>query len=287
MSDSSTYLLIGHITADLTPDGRHLGGTVSFAAPVVRSFGLVGKVLTSAATDEPLLEALRPHIEAVQVVPSAETSTFENIYDSSGQRTQYIRAVASKITAADIPAEWLSAPLVHLAPLTDEVDPRIAHEFKDATVLLTLQGWLRRWDADGRVRFKTWFDPEVLRDIDIVVFSEEDILEAPEIEQQFAGAVEHLIVTRAAKGGTYYHRGVPRHYDTPQYEQVSPTGAGDVFAAALLASRQLFDGDLLPAIRVAAQLAAKSITRVGLESAPTPEEVQAALALIKADYDAG
>lgn len=287
MSDSSNYLLIGHITADLAPDGRHLGGTVSFAAPVVRAFGLTGQVLTSAAPEEPLLAELAPHVDDVRIVSSSETSTFENIYDAIGRRTQYIRAVASKITPTDIPAEWRSTPLVHLAPLTDEVDPHIAHEFKESTVLLTLQGWLRRWDADGRVRFKTWFDPEVLRDIDIVVFSEEDILEAPELEQQFIGAVEHLIVTRAAKGGTYYHRGVARDYDTPQYEQVNPTGAGDVFAAAVLAGSQLFNGDLFPVVQVAARLAAKSITRVGLDSAPTPEEVQAALALVRADYDAG
>lgn len=287
MSDASNYLLIGHITADLTPDGRHLGGTVSFAAPVVQAFGLTGQVLTSAATDEPLLAELAPYVKAVRVVPSAETSTFENIYDVAGRRTQYIRAVAAKLVSAHIPAEWRSIPLVHLAPLTDEVDPRIAHEFKDAMVLLTLQGWLRRWDADGQVRFKTWFDPDVLRDIDIVVFSEEDIQEAPELEHQFAGVVEHLIVTRAAKGGTYYHRGVAQEYDTPQYEQVNPTGAGDVFAAAVLAGSQLFDGDLFPAIQVAARLAAKSITRIGLDSAPTPEEVQTALALIRAEYGAG
>jgi sugar/nucleoside kinase (ribokinase family) len=252
-----------------------LGGTVSYAARVVKAFGLAVGVLTSAALDEPLLSELRPYTDELRLLAAASISTFENIYTPNG-RIQYLRAVASPITVEHIPPDWLNAPLVHLAPLTDEVDPHIAHRFPDATVLLTLQGWLRRWDDDGRVHFKRWFDPAVLKDIDVVVFSEEDIVEAPELEQEFAGAVEHLFVTRAEKGGTYYHWGTPITYTTPQVEMIHPTGAGDIFAAGLLcALHQL--RSIERAIPVAAQLAALSVTRVGLESAPTTAEVQSAL----------
>lgn len=271
------YLLIGHATADLTPDGRLLGGTVSYAARVIHSFGLSGAILTSAAPHEPLLEQLKPYVSELVIIPAESTSTFENIYQPTG-RIQYLRGVASKITMVDIPTHWRSAPLVHLAPLTDEVDPQIAHHFPNATVMLTLQGWLRRWDTDGRVRFRRWFDADVLRDIDIVVFSEEDVAESPELEQEFAGAVRHLFVTRAEKGGTYYRNGVPTTYTTPQVELLHPTGAGDVFAAGLLSALHVLDNDFEAAIKVAARLAATSVTRVGLESAPTPAEVQLTLA---------
>ena len=137
--------------------------------------------------------------------------------------------------------------------------------------------WLRKWDADGRVRFKRWFDAEVLKDIDIVVFSEEDIAEAPELEQEFAAVVRHLFVTRAEKGGTYYRNGKPTHYSTMQVELVHPTGAGDVFAASLLSSLHILHGDYLAATQVAARLAAISVTRFGLESSPTATEVQESL----------
>ncbi|MCB9452050.1 MAG: hypothetical protein H6672_11470 [Anaerolineaceae bacterium] len=280
MTSSLDYLLIGHLTADLTPEGRLLGGTVSYAARLLHSFGLTSGVLTSAAPNEPLLAQLQPYTDHLHVLPGESTSTFENVYTSSG-RIQFIRGVADKITSADIPAAWLDTPLVHLAPLTDEVDPRIAHQFKDKTVLLTLQGWLRRWDADGRVYFKRWFDPDVLQDIDIVVFSEEDIVESPSLEQEFAGAVRHLLVTRAERGGTYYFEGQPTEYTTPQVEVAHPTGAGDVFAAGLLASLPLLNYDYQRAVQVAAQLGAISVTRVGLESVPTSDEVQAALASVQ------
>ncbi len=278
MTSAPDYLVIGHLTADLTPEGRFLGGTVSYAARTAHAFGLRVGVLTSAAAGEPLLAELAPYAE-VRTLPASATSTFENIYHANG-RTQYIRGVAEKLTAADIPDDWRSAPLVHLAPLTDEVDPQIAHLFPDAMVLLTLQGWLRRWDADGRVRFKRWFDREVLRSIDIVVYSEDDILEAPDMEADFIAATEHLVVTRAERGGSYFNGGDTHPYDTLQVEVVNPTGAGDVFAGALLSSLHLLGGDMQSAIKVAARMGAISVTRWALEGTPTPEEAQAALAAV-------
>lgn len=269
------YLLIGHMTADVTPTGRQPGGTVSYATRTATAFGLRVALLTSAANNEPLLESLTPYSEVVSI-PAAETTTYENIYLPTG-RVQYVRGVAAPIGAGDIPAHFRAAPLVHLAPIADEIDPQIAHEFKDATVLLTLQGWLRRWDADGRVHFKRWYDPEVLKSIDIVVFSEEDIAESPQLEAEFAGSVEHLFVTQAEHGGTYYHWGEAHHYRTPQVELVHPTGAGDIFAASLLASLPALNYDIAAALDVAAWLAANSVTRIFLASCPTPDEVQAAL----------
>jgi sugar/nucleoside kinase (ribokinase family) len=283
MTGRPDYLLIGHATADLTPEGRTLGGTVSFGARVTHAFGLKTSILTSAAANEPLLDGLAPYADVVSL-PADATSTFENIYTPDG-RIQYVRGVARNLTAANIPDEWRPARLVHLAPLTDEVDPQIAHEFPDSLVLLTLQGWLRRWDADGRVRFKPWFDADVLRDIDILVYSEEDIVQAPQLEQQFIDNVDHVIITRAERGGTYFYKGQRAEYDTPQVQVVNPTGAGDIFAAAVLAGQHVL-GDMMQAIRVAARLGATSVTRVGLDSAPTSAEVEQAIAVVRSQINA-
>jgi len=272
MTTSPDYLLIGHMTADLTPGGRIAGGTVSYAARTAAAFDLNVGLLTSMAANEPLLSAISPHTHDVCVLPADQTTTYENIYLPSG-RVQYVRGVASRIRAADMPERFLGAPLVHLAPIADEIDGDVAALFPNAVTLLTLQGWLRRWDADGRVHFKRWFDSDALQHINIVVFSEEDIVESPDIEAAFAGVVEHLFVTRAEKGGTYYHRGEPIPYTTPQVEMIHPTGAGDVFAASLLASLPTLSFDMLTAVQAAAALAAISVTRTGLESAPTRDEV--------------
>jgi sugar/nucleoside kinase (ribokinase family) len=270
------YLLIGHMSADLIPDGRLLGGTVSYAARTAKAFGLRVGVLTSAAEGEPLVDELAEHAEVV-ALPAEQTTTFENIYTADG-RHQYIRGVAAAIGPDDIPPAWLSAPLVHIAPLADEIDSAVIQRFPHARQMLTPQGWLRRWDADGRVSFKRWFEPEAIRALDVVVFSEEDIIEAPEMEGEFARTASNLIVTRSYNGGTYYRQGQPVPYSAVKVEVVEPTGAGDVFATSLLAAWHALNGDIDAAILVAADLGARSVTRVGLESAPTVEEVSHALA---------
>ena len=278
MAITPDFVLIGHITADLTPKGRIAGGTVSYAVRTAHAFGLRIGVLTSAVPDDPVLEELRPYAHELIVLPAEQTTTYENIYTDGG-RVQYVRGVAAPIEPEDVPVHFRKAPLVHLGPIAGDTNPAVAALFPPETwILLTLQGWLRRWDADGRVHFKHWFDAQALSHIDIVVFSEEDIVEAPQMEEEYRCAVEHLYVTRAEKGGTHYSKGVPVNYSARPRTLVNPTGAGDVFASSLLASLLKFNGDFTKATEVAAELAANSITRVGLPSAPTPEEAAAALA---------
>jgi sugar/nucleoside kinase (ribokinase family) len=275
------FLLIGHITADLTARGRIAGGAVSYAARTAHAFGLRVAVLTSAIPDDPVLDELRPYVHELIVLPAEQTTTYENIYSEQG-RIQYVRGVAAPIEPEHVPEHFRRAPLVYLGPIAGDTNPAIAALFPpESWVLLTLQGWLRRWEADGRVRFKRWFDAEALKHIDIVVFSEEDISEAPQMEEDYRGAVDHLYVTRAEKGGTHYEQGQPVNYQARPRTLVNPTGAGDVFAASLLASLLAFNGDFVKATEVAAELAANSITRIGLPSAPTPEEATAALAEVR------
>ncbi len=272
------YVLIGNITADIAPDSRQLGGTVSYSAPTADAFGLRVGLLTAAAADEVLLADLPPEIELVHK-PVAATTTFENIYTPHG-RVQYIRAVADPLLPEDVPLSWRDARRVHLGPIAAESDPTLGALFPHANVLLTLQGCLRQWGDDGRVHFRRWLDREALRNIDIVVFSEEDIAEAPQLEAEYASAVRHLVVTRAERGGSLYIDGVRSEYSTPQVTLVHPTGAGDVFAAALLCALDRLEGDYMKACTVAAYLAAQSVTRVGLAGVPSALEVQVALAAV-------
>ena len=278
----ATCLVIGHMTADLTPQGtRRQGATASHATRTAHALGLRVRLLTSVASQEPLLDDLRPFLDELHVVPGAATSTFENLYDSAGRRTQILREIAAPLGPSDVPCTWCDTPLVHLAPLTGEVDPALAAHFPNATVLLTPQGWLRERDKHGLVRFRHWFDADVLRHVDIVVFSEEDIAAAPDLEAAFAASVPWLFVTRAERGGTCYHHGVPFDYLTPQLPVVNTTGAGDVFAAAALACAHRLERDMPRVCQVAAQLGATTITRPWLEGAPTLQAARQALNLLE------
>lgn len=259
--EKSDLLIIGTTTADIVDDGRILGGTVSYAAPVIHQFGYNLKVLTSANPDDEVVQPLH-EIADLEIVPSEHTTTMQNIYKPDG-RTQLMIHTAAQMTPEHLPAAWKSSKLVHLAPLADDVDYAFASMFEDATVLLTPQGYMRAWGDDTVVHFKRFLDLGVLDAIDILVLSKQDIIAAPELEHEYPKYAKHVVVTNGEEGGTYYHNGDSYHYEATPVTELDPTGAGDVFAASLLASLPLVDFDMPAALRVAASLAAIAVTVKG------------------------
>ena len=265
-------LVMGHLTADLVPGGRILGGTVSYAAPTYAAFGHRVGILTSAAYNETLLKHLLSFGKLV-VLPAAASLTYENIYRDGG-RQQYVRATATAIDYGDVPNGWTDAPYVHLGPLAAEVAPlQMARQFPDAVVMLTLQGLMRRWDKDGKVQFKRWFDREAFKLIDIIVYSEEDIHQYPRLTDEIRPVCNHLVVTNGRHGGTYYHNGDSQRYQSIEVQAHDLTGAGDVFAASLLGLLPLVNNEVFRAVQIAGRLAAHSVTRIGIDSAPTKDEI--------------
>jgi hypothetical protein len=270
-SSAVHYLLIGHITKDLTPAGPLLGGTPSFSGLTARALDYTPGIVTAAGDDLNLSK-----LEGVPLRrrPSGESTTFENLYDPKG-RTQYLRGRAGPLAAADVPIEWLRAPIVHLAPMAQEVDPALAGDFAGSFVGVTPQGWLREWDAEGRVTNDpaAWTSAEqVLGLATAVVTSLEDLQGDWAVAEQWARWGRTLVVTRGAEGCTVFVRGEGvRDFLAPQVEQMDPTGAGDIFAAAFFIN-YYETGDPWASARFANQVGALSVTRVGLEGVPSREE---------------
>lgn len=282
MTSEIDVLLIGHMTADLVPGGRMLGGTVSYAAPTYAAFGHQVGVLTSAAYGELLLKYLLP-FGKLMVIPAEHSLTYENIYTSEG-RSQYVRATAEPLHYGDVPNAWVNAPYVHMGPLADEVNPaEMARHFSDSMVMLTLQGLMRQWDGDGKVHFKRWFDEEAFKLIDIIVYSEEDIVQYPQLTDEIRNVANHLVVTNGRNGGTYYHNGDSMPYSSIEVQPRDLTGAGDVFASSLLGVLPLVGNEVYKAVTIAGRLAAYSVTRAGVDSAPTKAEIEHELAQLKQD----
>lgn len=281
MPSAIDVLTIGHLTVDLVPGGRMLGGTVAYAAPTYAAFGHRVGVLTSAAYAEPLLGHLLPYAEVV-CLPAENSLTYENVYFEAG-RQQFVRATAVPLRFEHVPIGWTDTPYLHMGPLAAEIDPREwARCFPNAFKMLTLQGMLRRWDDDGLVKFRRWFDVDALRGIELVVYSEEDIRYYPQLTDEMRRVCQHLVVTSGRDGGTHYHAGGALRYESLEVDARDLTGAGDVFAAALLGSLQRLDGDVPAAVQLAGRLAAYSVTRASLDSAPTTEEIERELIRIQA-----
>ncbi|GAB4461006.1 MAG: PfkB family carbohydrate kinase [Anaerolineales bacterium] len=270
------YLVIGHVARDLTPQGVRLGGTAAYSALTARALGLRAGIVTAAATDVPL--------DALNGIPlvsldSPFTTTYENLYDG-GRRTQYLRARANRITLDRVPAPWRSAPIIHLAPIADEVDSVLPRGFAPTLLGLTPQGWMRQWDSSGQVSPRQWTNSEAaLTQADAIVLSREDVNGDDLLIEHMAQQTKILVVTEGAAGAVLYWHGDRRRFRAPSVNEVDATGAGDIFAAAFF-FRYLTTRDPWEAARFATLLASHSVAREGLAGIPTRLEIEQSMMVV-------
>jgi sugar/nucleoside kinase (ribokinase family) len=268
------YLMIGHITLDKTSHGLRLGGTTTFSSLMAKALGLRVGIVTSWGTEI----SLGPLADIPIInLPAEHSTTFENISTSRG-RIQSIFDVANTLDINLIPEEWLSAAIVHIGPVAQEVEPTIVRHLSNPLVGVTPQGWLRTWDSQGSVLPSEW--PEaafVLNNVGAAVISVEDIGHDESRIEELATACRVLAVTEGSDGVRLFWNGDVRRFRPPEVDRIDATGAGDIFAAAFF-FRMYTTRDPWESARFATQLAASSVTRSGLAGIPTQEEIQACMA---------
>ena len=267
------YLVIGHVAHDLTPKGPRLGGTVAYSALTARALGMRVGVVTSSGPETSLdsLDGI-----SIFVVQSPQSTTFENIYTEHG-RVQYLHAQATRLDFSQVPQLWRNTPIIHLGPIANEMDSVLPEGFAPVLLGLTPQGWMRRWDAEKRVFCCEWEDAEpALARADAVIISREDLDNDEERIEQMAHQTKVLAVTDGAAGCVLYWHGDRRRFRSLEVQEVDPTGAGDIFAAAFFV-RLLKTRDPWEAARFATLVASHSVTRVGLEGIPTAQEIEESL----------
>lgn len=285
------FLTIGHVTRDLLPNGTwRLGGAVTYAALTAQRLGLRAAIVTSAPPDVlAALDAVLPDIP-LSVVPSAEATTFENIYSLIG-RQQFLRGRAAPLTRSAIPDAWRDAPIVLLGPVAQEMDASIVTAFPRSLVGAAPQGWLRQWDTQGKVAPVPLANAEtLLQHVQVLILSRDDVpipltadgKPARDSETfdgvffEWARTVPHIAVTAGKDGVLLLGTDLPGPIMFAGYEvnEVDPTGAGDVFAAAFLCELHA-TGDVLAAADFANRVAACSVEAMGGEGIPTREMVAA------------
>jgi sugar/nucleoside kinase (ribokinase family) len=271
--EAPDYLVVGHVTKDLTPSGPVLGGTAVYAGLTAFMLGMRTCVVTSTDPDlnlDPLSE-----LEVISL-PSDASTTFENTYEA-GKRSQILHAQALPIGLDAIPETWRSSSILHLAPVACEVDPTMVAGCSFTLLGITAQGWMRAWDRRGRVRSCIWNDEtSLLQSAGATIISIEDVAGDEGILKDMAQHSRLLVVTTARHGSRVYWRGERRDFTAPEVDEIDSTGSGDIFAACFFFHLHQ-TGDPWEAARFANRLAAASVTRCGLESVPTAEEIETAL----------
>lgn len=267
---------MGHLTEDRTPGGPRLGGAAAFAGLVAHRFGVPAAILTAVDAAFPYLDALAGI--AVNRVRSRDRTRFRNRYRSDGSREQTILSRAAVIPESGIRRAVTELPpgsAVLYAPVADELGGRDAlprPRGRGALAGAAPQGLIRRWDAAGRVSTH-WSALALgrLAGLDFLSLSETEFPEGGGLDAPL------VAVTRGRHGAVLRRSRFPAVEIPPSPgAEVDPTGAGDVFAAALFIGLW----SAMPAeraARLAAAAAAISIESPGTEGIPTLEEANARL----------
>lgn len=266
------YLVIGHITADLSNSEVTLGGTAAFSSLTARALGLRTGIISAYNQDTDIrpLDSL-----LVKSKTSEHTTTFRNISDGI-HRTQFLYHTAERISPDDIPEFNQPPRIIHLGPVANEVAPEILQSFPTSLKCLTPQGWFRRTNSDHQVILTPWKNAvQTLSLADMAVISQEDVQHDETVIARMADAVPVFAVTENYQGARVYWHNDARYISAPEVKYVDDTGAGDIFATAFF-YRFFTTKDPWEAGRFAVKLASWSVTRKHLDSIPTPEEIQKA-----------
>jgi sugar/nucleoside kinase (ribokinase family) len=267
------YLVVGHLARDIKLGGFQLGGTAAYSALTAQALGMRTGVVTAWA-GEMNLDLLNGIL--VHSIPTEQSTTFENVNSPEG-RIQYIHHLAPKISYENVPDVWKRSTILHLGPIAQEINPIPDEGFSPALLALTPQGWLRKWDKDGRISPCTWEgSEEALTKAGATVISLEDVNNDEDEIERMALACQVLAVTEGPAGARLYWHNDLRRFRAPAMREVDATGAGDIFAAAFFI-RLYATRDPWEAARFATRLASFSVIRPGLEGIPTQEEIQTCL----------
>ena len=269
-AEKMDYLVIGHITSDLTDLGPALGGTVTFSGLTAQAMGLKAGMITAF---DPELDVSSLSSLWIRNKGSLETTTFKNVSDGV-HRTQFLYQKAAAIGPEDIPDFPIPPEIVHLGPVANEVDPAILAKFPNSLKCLTPQGWFRDTDAQNHVIPQAWEQSEYALDLaDVAVISVEDVQYDEEIISKMATEIPIFVVTENYRGARVYWHNDARFIKAPEVKYVDDTGAGDIFATAFF-YRFWSTRDPWEAGRFAVQIASASVSRSRLESIPSRAEVE-------------
>jgi sugar/nucleoside kinase (ribokinase family) len=279
-----TVLVVGAASRDVTADdprGWRLGGAVTYGALALGRLGfrvraLVGADAQAASARE--LDLLRAAGVVMALARLESGPVFDNL-------RHVFLAPSDRIPLAAVPPHWLAGlDAVLIAPVADEVDESWA-ALAGPTIGLGWQGLLRVLVPGQEIARRPPAPNRLLEAAALVGVSRDDLAPGmpPSDLLKLLGRGATLVVTDGERGGTIHRNAdaaeaaLARHYPAiPSDGLVDPTGAGDVFLAAMLATLvqpALLDG-LDDPTRLAAAAASLTIEAPGLLGVPDLAEVR-------------
>lgn len=279
---SPDLVVVGAASRDITSDdprGWRLGGSATYCSLTAARLGLrVGCLLgvdgeAAGAHELSLLEAAGVDLRRVAL---ERGPVFENI-EHNGHRRQRWLSECAPLAAAALPEAWRGARGWLLVPIAGELPGEwSAAPACDAAVGIGWQGMLREFAADGWVRGIAPEPSTLLEASGLVVTSVDDVpAGTPIVSLRMLAPRATIVLTAGERGGIVVRAsGLARYQAAPAAAVVDPTGAGDVFLAALMVA-WLLRGEPATSetLRFAAAAASCVVEGPGLSAVPTRARV--------------
>lgn len=247
-------ICIGHVTLDkiVTPEKEVYmpGGTTFYFAHGISSLPMDGvsfKLVASLAeTEMQAVEDIRKKGIEVEVIPSAKSVFFENIYGANqNERKQRVRAKADPFTVESV--QGLEAKYICLGSLlADDFSLDVVKELsKHGTIVMDAQGYLREvrgekvyaCDWDNKLEFFKYID--ILKVNEHEIFTLTGIKDYRDACKKLAEwGIKEVLLTLGSEGSLLYIDGVFHEIKpcTPA-QIVDATGCGDTFQMGYLYKR--------------------------------------------------
>lgn len=233
--------LVGNLSCDLV-DGSppRIGGGAFYGTRALRALGARASILTRCGREE--RPSFLPRIAAlglpVTVLDGEATASFSFRYEGE-TRIMKVEALGDPWTPADFAGVEAGA-WVHAAPLlrSDFPAATLAELGRGRRLSLDGQGLVRAAET-GPLRLDADFDPAVLEHVSILKLAEEEAeVVLGEVDETTLAAlgVPEIVVTYGSRGSLVFADGRAERVGAWAVDR-DPTGSGDSFAAAYLASR--------------------------------------------------
>jgi sugar/nucleoside kinase (ribokinase family) len=228
--------LLGNLARDVFPGAPpRTGGAPYHAARALNYLQCTASIYARCAPEDrgALMAPLIALGHDVHYVPGDATASF-GIAEDGERRTMQVLAIGDTWLSSDLPSLPVDADWVHVAPL-------LRSDFPAETLATLAQGRRLSLDGQGLVRpgrlgpleLDGRYDPDLLRDVDVLKLSDEEA----EVLGDVAGLpVGELLVTHGPHGATVYIDGRPEEIGASAIGG-NHTGTGDAFAISYLAAR--------------------------------------------------
>jgi sugar/nucleoside kinase (ribokinase family) len=285
--DRPLVLVVGAASRDIVADeprGWRLGGAASYGALALARLGL--RVRAAVGVDDEASRAIElDHLRAAGVelhlVALASGPVFENMETAAGRRQRCL-AIADVMAMDGLPSHWIDdLDGVFLGPVAGELDARWA-AVRAPIVALGWQGLLRTLQPGTDVARRPPTAQALLAGATLVGASRDDFepSTSPAVLAGFLAPSTTLVITEGQEGGRILRTdrdgraGRTRRYPAiPPDRTIDPTGAGDVFLAAMLAAA--LGSSSGTATSFAAAAASLVVEAPGIAAVPDLEAVRA------------